>query len=191
MEMKGIVGPSQTARDWHHTNCFGCGIDNARGLHAEFPFDETSGEVRFDHIPDRFQEGAPGYAHGGVLAALLDEAQGTLCYHVGHLVMTQQLHIKYHKATPLNQPITVRCWLTAVRKRRIYTRASIHSASGELLASSSAGWYALPERMAQKLFADRYSAEDSERNRLILEANRKRAQKIRRRLRESIPSNQS
>ncbi|MCE9599373.1 MAG: PaaI family thioesterase [Spirochaetia bacterium] len=184
-------GPSQTARDWHHSMCFGCGIDNVKGLHAEFPFDEASGEVLFHHTPDRFQEGAPGYAHGGVLAALLDEAQGTLCYHVGHLVMTQQLHIKYHKATALDQPFAVRCWLTAVRKRRIYTRATIHSAAGELLASSSAGWYVLPERMAQKLFADRYSAEDSERNRLILDANRKRAQKIRRRLRENSLSSQT
>jgi hypothetical protein len=121
--------------------------------------------------------------HGGVLAALLDETQGTLCYHVGHFVMTEQLHMKYHKASPLGKNLTFRAWLTAVRKRRLYSRASIHLESGELLASSSASWYVLPERVLQKLFADRFSADDSERNRIILEANRKRAREIRRRLR--------
>jgi len=176
-------GPSMTARDWHHAMCFGCGIENERGLHADFPFDVETGEVRFKYSPDRFQEGAPGYTHGGVLAALLDEAQGTLCYHVGHFVMTEQLSIKYHKATALEHEFSMRCWLTAVRKRRIYTRATIHSESGEKLASSNASWYVLPERVLQKLFADRYSHVDNERNRIILEANRKRAREIRRRLR--------
>jgi len=181
--MRPFKAPSETARDWHHSNCYGCGTANQKGLHAEFPFDVESGEVRFTYaVPEEF-EGAPGFVHGGVLAALLDETQGTLCYHVGHFVMTEQLHMKYHKASPLGKNLTFRAWLTAVRKRRLYSRASIHLESGELLASSSASWYVLPERVLQKLFADRFSADDSERNRIILEANRKRAREIRRRLR--------
>ncbi len=175
---------SVNARDWHHSNCYGCGVDNAKGLHADFPFHEETGEVRFQYSVERSFEGAPGFVHGGVLAALLDEAQGTLCYHVGHFVMTEQLHIKYHRATHLIEPVSIRCWLTAVRKRRLYTRGTIHSTSGDLLASSSASWYVLPERVLQKLFAERFSAEYHATNAAILELNRKRAREIRRRLRK-------
>lgn len=183
--MRPYKSPSETARDWHHSNCYGCGADNSKGLHALFPFHEETGEVRFKYAVGENFEGAPGFVHGGVLAALLDEAQGTLCYHVGHFVMTEQLHMKYHKASPLGKELTFRAWLTAVRKRRLYTRASIHLESGELLATSSASWYVLPERVLQKLFSDRFSAEDSARNQTILEANRKRAREIRRRLRKT------
>ena len=184
--------PSQTARDWHHPNCYGCGPDNAKGLHADFPFHNETGEVRFQHSVEKSFEGAPGFVHGGVIAALLDEAQGTLCFHVGHFVMTEQLHMKYHRAMPLETQVSVRCWLTAVRKRRLYTRGTIHSPSGELLASSSASWYVLTERILQKLFAERYSPEDHARNAAILEANRKRAREIRRRLRQVVSmSNQA
>lgn len=174
-----------TGRDWHHPNCFGCGPDNPKGLHADFRFDLEHGEVRFQYSPESTAEGAPGYVHGGVLASIMDEAQGVLCFHVGHSVMTEKLHMNYHKATPLTEPFQVRAWLTAVRKRRLYTRAVIYNAAEEIYVSSSASWYVLPDRLMRRMFASRFSDEESDRIRALLEANRKRAKEIRRRIRKT------
>lgn len=186
---RNIVYPSKYGRDWHHKNCFGCGLDNPFSLRADFTFDEETGEVRFSYIIRNVYEGAPGYSHGGILASLLDEAQGCLCFHVGHVVMTEKLHMNYHKATPLNTPIYIRAWLTAVRKRRLYTRGIIYTINPitkqeELNVSSSASWYVLPERMQKKIFIGGIPEEKLEQQRKILELNRKRAREIRLRLRK-------
>lgn len=177
-----LKGGSLTGRDWHHPNCFGCGASNARGLHADFAFDETSGEVRFEYTVAHDFEGAPGFTHGGILASILDEAQGCLCFHVGHVVMTEKLHLNYHHATPLGQPIQVRAWLTAVRRRRLHTRATLTGKNGELYVSSSASWYVLPERMTRRMFSGHDQLAQLETSRDLLEVNRRRAKEIRRRL---------
>lgn len=168
---------------WHNLQCFGCGPDNPYGLGSPFPFDTETGEVHLAHQPREHQQGAPGFVHGGILASFLDEAQGALCFHVGYMIMTDQLHLKYHVATPLSRQFHVRAWITAVRKRRLYTRGTIVSPTGELHVSSSAAFYILPERLGRKMLAmepenARFFAEQ-------LEANRKRAREIRRKLREA------
>ena len=175
--------PSMNARDWHRPNCYGCGPENAHGLHADFTFDIESGELCFEYNPRGFEIGAPGYVHGGVLAAVMDEAQGVLCFHVGHVVMTDQLRMKYHRATSLDSPFQVRCWITAVRKRRMYTRGTIAAGDGTLLVSSSAVWYLLPERLTRRLFYSEENQTEPLRIREVLEANRRRAREIRKRLR--------
>lgn len=178
------IPPSITGRDWHHKNCYGCGPDNPKGIHADFLFDEEHGEVRFEYTPTKDFEGAPGYSHGGMLATILDEAQGVLCFHVGHSVMTEKLHMNYHKATPLHRPFKVRAWLTAVRKRRLYTRAVIYNENDEIYVSSSASWYVLPDRVMRRMFQG-FSEEESQRIQALLESNRRRAREIRRRIRKN------
>jgi len=173
--------PSQTGSDWHHPNCFGCGKENTQGLHADFRFDSSSGEVRFDYQPRPFQEGAPGYAHGGILASLVDEAQGDLCFHLGHFVMTDQLITKYHKAVNLEEPVRIRAWLTSARKRRLYTRATIHSQAGDILVSSRARWYIMNERVFSRMFGNYMDVEEL---RIVLDENKKRAREIRKKMKE-------
>ncbi len=150
----------------------------------DFPFDEERGEVSFAFTSNENMQGAPGFVHGGIIASLLDEAQGVLCFHIGHAVMTSDLHIKYHNATPAGEEIYFRCWLTAVRRRRLYTRATVHDRAGRLLVSSRAIWYALPERFMRRKFQDGFPEEESARISSILEANRRRAKAIRKKIRQ-------
>lgn len=182
--MDRIVKPTLRGQDWHRPDCYGCGPDNPGGIHGEFLFDEETGEVRFPYNPPSHVMGAPGYVHGGALATLLDEAQGALCYHLGHMIMTEQLTLKYHKATPIKETCNIRCWVTAVRKRRMYSRGTITNMNGDILVTSSAVWYLLPERILEKLFKiEDYTQNERDFRRATMEVNRKRAKEIRRRLR--------
>lgn len=184
--------PSRVGQDWHHTNCFGCGKDNPYSLKADFTFNEENGEVEFSYIIHKGYEGAPGYSHGGILASLLDEAQGCLCFHIGHVVMTEKLFLHYHKAVPLDVPIQIRAWLTAVRKRRLYTRGMIYKKNEksemEIFTTSSASWYVLPERIQKRIFQN-YTDETYKQQYQVLELNRKRAKEIRMRLKKRKSSN--
>jgi acyl-coenzyme A thioesterase PaaI-like protein len=53
-------------------------------------------------------EGAPGRAHGGIVAALVDETMGLVNAISGVLAFTAQLDIKYVAPAPVNEPITAR-----------------------------------------------------------------------------------
>ena len=174
---------SSTGQDWHKPDCFGCGPKNASGLHADFLFDDETGEVRFSYIPEDRLAGPPGFLHGGITASLLDEAQGVLCFHVGYIVMTDQLNINYHHAVPLNQEVQIRCRITAVRKKRIYTHGEILSREGEVYASAGARWYVLSVPMLKRIFPGKYSAGELESIQELTEGNRIRSREIRRRLR--------
>lgn len=56
-------------------------------------------------------EGTPGRAHGGIVAALLDQTMGLVnaIHHV--LTFSVQLDIFYLEPTPVNQSIAARAWL--------------------------------------------------------------------------------
>ncbi len=181
------IRPSKVGQDWHHKNCFGCGTENSYSLKADFTFNEENGEVEFTYTIRKAYEGAPGYSHGGVLASLLDEAQGCLCFHIGHVVMTEKLFLNYHKAVPLDMQIQIRAWLTAVRKRRLYTRGMIYKKNEkneiEIFTTSSASWYVLPERIQRKMFQN-FNEEMYKKQFKILELNRNRAKEIRLRLKK-------
>src|SRR3984957_12974383 len=56
-------------------------------------------------------EGAPGRAHGGVVAAILDEVMGSVNAVHGTLAYTVQLDITYQAPTPFGEPIIARAWL--------------------------------------------------------------------------------
>ncbi len=184
------IEPSRIAQDWHHKNCYGCGPNNPKGLHQEFPFDENIGDVRFITKIESSFEGAPGFIHGGVLASLLDEAQGVLCFHIGHFVMTDQLNINYYKASPLNEDLEIRAFISSVRKRRLYTTAEIRLVrTGELLCKSKAKWYDMPERIIRKMF--HRSPLSVEKLIQIMEENKKRGKQIRKKLKMTKPVIQS
>ncbi|MCB1156144.1 MAG: PaaI family thioesterase [Leptospiraceae bacterium] len=183
MEKKDIVKPSRIAPDLHPDDCYVCGRENFASLKASILFDEENGEVKFTHNFLGHEKGAPGkrrLVHGGAIAALLDEAQGVLAHHIGHIVMTDQLYLRYHKATPLEEVVEVHAWITTVRKRRLYTRATLKSAQGEVLVSSSGRWYLLPDRMIDRINKDSDELVKGFQKELI-EVNRSRAKEIRKR----------
>ncbi len=147
-------------------------------LNADFTFDEEKGEVDALHTIPGFYEGAPSKVHGGILAAVLDECQGALCYHLGHFVMTDQLNMSYRKATPVDTELRVRAWITAARKKKLYTQALIEDAqSGETYVTSHARWYLFPLKVLNRFMT--YPEDDWRRMTEIMQANRKRGRGIR------------
>ena len=84
--------------------CFGCGPDHDIGLRVR-TF-KAEGEVLSPIvIPGRF-EGPPGAAHGGIVAAYLDEIlAGAAVSHTGRLYVTGELTVRYVKGTPIERPL--------------------------------------------------------------------------------------
>jgi acyl-coenzyme A thioesterase PaaI-like protein len=108
--------------------CFVCGLQNPVGLRLAFYEDRESDPKRVCAevvIPDQYQ-GYPGVAHGGILAAVLDEVAGRATLIDGgpdDLFMTLKMALKYRLPTPTETPLTGVGWIT----RRRGTRAQAHS----------------------------------------------------------------
>lgn len=70
-------------------------------------------------------QGPPGYVHGGVSALLLDHTLGVANYWAGESGMTAELTLRYKRATPLFEPLTVTGRQVSVAGRKIYTSGTI------------------------------------------------------------------
>jgi acyl-coenzyme A thioesterase PaaI-like protein len=80
-------------------------------------------------------EGAPGRAHGGVVAALFDEVMGLMNVIHGAMAYTAQLDITYLAPTPVGEPIVARAWLARQDDRKQFVEATLHA--GDLLVGSA------------------------------------------------------
>jgi uncharacterized protein (TIGR00369 family) len=85
-------------------NCFGCGPGHDIGLRVR-TFTEDGAVLAPIVIPRRF-EGPPGAAHGGIVAAYLDEVlAGAAVSHTGRLYVTGELTVRYVKGAPIERPL--------------------------------------------------------------------------------------
>jgi len=97
--------------------CFGCSKSNPDGL--QLRFFSAIGEVRGTYsIPGRFH-GAPGIAHGGIVATILDEFSCAAAVHLGgSRVVTGELLIRYQQPCPVESELEIRAWVASEEHAR-------------------------------------------------------------------------
>lgn len=120
----------------HHGPCFICGPDNPNGLGVDF-YDIGDGRVETRFRFGLSQQGPPGHAHGGSIAAVLDEVMGAAVWRAGHPVLAARLEIDYRKPTPLDKPLVATGWVVSVRGKQVRARGELHLEHGHLLAESA------------------------------------------------------
>ncbi len=88
--------------------CFICGRENPVGLKLDFYEDLEAGWVRAEFsLPPEYQ-GYPGIAHGGIVAAILDETAGRVVMMEGgedNFMVTLKLSVRYRQPTPTETPL--------------------------------------------------------------------------------------
>ena len=82
-------------------------------------------------------EGAPQRAHGGIVAALIDETMGLVLAIHEALAFTVQLDITYLAPTPINETIYARAWLERKEGRKMFMRAEVTSGTATIAEASS------------------------------------------------------
>jgi len=84
--------------------CFGCGPDRPDGLRVRC-FRTAEGVASPISIARQF-EGPPGAAHGGIVAAYLDEVLGAAVIRAtGRIAVTGELTVRYVAPVPTETPI--------------------------------------------------------------------------------------
>lgn len=83
-------------------------------------------------------EGPPGHAHGGSMAAVLDEVLGLAAWAAGYPIVVANLNVSFRNLLPLETVVTVESDMTAVDGRKVTVHGRIRSgatvyAEGECL----------------------------------------------------------
>lgn len=123
-----------------HGSCFVCGKSNPKSIGVAWQL--MAGNQIFASFEfSEFQQGPPGFVHGGASAAVMDEAMGLAVFYSGYRVVTANLSIDYRKPIPLGQPITIRAVVSGKTERRILALGEIFLSDGSV-AVSAKGIYA-------------------------------------------------
>ncbi|MBN1528054.1 MAG: PaaI family thioesterase [Thermoleophilaceae bacterium] len=115
----------------HHDLCFGCGRANLFGLQLELEPADGGVEGRFFVKQDH--QGPPGYAHGGVIAAALDEAMALLVHAEGQMALTGRLEIDLLAPAPVGAFVKLSARRAGAEGRRMTLEAGA-SVEGEDVA---------------------------------------------------------
>jgi len=120
-------------------HCFVCGLANPFGLHLRF-YDTGPGEVTAEITIPKHYQGYPGVVHGGIVAAMLDEAAGRA--HLGgdlpRFMFTARLEIHYRKNVSIGQPLRLVGLAGKTKGRTAASTSAIYDADGLLLAEADA-----------------------------------------------------
>lgn len=140
----GTVLPS------HYQRCLGCGIDHPTGLRMQMVAGEglsVTGRVTLTE----HHQGAPGLAHGGLLAVALDEVLGGLGWLLHKPMVTGRLQVEYLRPVQIGRTLDLAAQVAGVDGRRIFCRASARLAPvdpdqgpGEVAARAFGVFVAVP-----------------------------------------------
>jgi acyl-coenzyme A thioesterase PaaI-like protein len=90
-------------------------------------------------------EGAPGRAHGGVVAAIFDDVMGYVLSIHKVPAFTGRLAITYRAPTPIGAPLIFRARLDRREERKLHISATAHTLDGlELIAEATATFIVIP-----------------------------------------------
>lgn len=133
-------------------HCFICGLENPAGLHLKFYTQEDGTVVSTVTVPEQYQ-GYPGVVHGGIVAAMLDEAAGRA--HMSgdppRFLYTAKLDLRYRKNTPVGRPLKLVGKVGKIKERTATASAFLYEEDGTLLAEADALLVDVPEETVGRI----------------------------------------
>lgn len=113
-------------------SCFACGTKNEAGLKLIFTF--AGGKATAKTRLSGFCEGPIGFAHGGIVSTLLDEAMARIIQHQLGTPSMAELKVRMKEGVPLEQEILVEAWIEKRKGKGIFAQGHVLSGDGRVLS---------------------------------------------------------
>jgi acyl-coenzyme A thioesterase PaaI-like protein len=126
----------------HDPACWGCG-ENSVGIRLAAPAEEGATEHEAWFRFDERHQGGPGLAHGGMVAAVLDEVCGLLATWHRFPTVTARMFVRYRHPVPINTELLAVARVTDSRGRRVRIEGRIVDGD-ESLAEARAAFLHVP-----------------------------------------------
>ena len=115
--------PPGTQLPSHYDRCYGCGPQHQAGLRMQITVGQGTSVHGSFEVTDEHQ-GAPGLAHGGLLACAMDETLGTLGWLLGIPAVTAHLESDFRIPVPVGTILHMHAECLGVAGRKIYLSAT-------------------------------------------------------------------
>ncbi len=122
------------------------GGDNPAAVDVDVLFDGDTVVARV--VLRKMFEGAPGRAHGGIVAAAFDDVTGFVIGRIEQPAFTGELTVRYVAPVPIDEPLDMRAWLRDRDGRKLYIDGDAR-ANGKVVATCRAIYITVdPSRFA-------------------------------------------
>ncbi len=131
--------------DSHFALCFACGADHPGGLRMRL-FAAEGLSVRAEFDVGELHQGAPGLAHGGLLAAAFDEVMGALNWLLRTPAVTVRLETDFRRPVPVGSSLHLSAKVVGLSGRKVYMRGEgrLGSPDGDLALTAAAIFVQVP-----------------------------------------------
>ena len=126
----GKVAREPGALPPHYPTCFGCGPESEYGLHVVNRL--VGDEIHATYTFSEKHSGAPGIAHGGTVAALVDDVCGGLLFVVREPAVTRKLEVEYLKPVLVGVPYDLVAKVDRKDGRKVFVSCEGRAADGTL-----------------------------------------------------------
>jgi acyl-coenzyme A thioesterase PaaI-like protein len=126
----------------HYPTCFGCGPQAQAGMHLEVRLEGD--EVVTDYAFTDLHSGAPGIAHGGTVAALVDDLLGYALYLVREPGVTRRLEVDYLKPVLVGVTYAVRGRVDRRDGRKIFCSCEATAPDGTVVLRAQGLFVVVP-----------------------------------------------
>jgi acyl-coenzyme A thioesterase PaaI-like protein len=116
------------------------GRANPTSVDLEVRFEES--EVVADVVLHAAFEGAPGRAHGGIVAAVFDDVTGFVIGFIGEPAFTGEITVRFNAPVPVEEPLVMRARLVGRERRKLFITAEA-TAAGVVVATCKATYIAV------------------------------------------------
>ncbi len=117
------------------SRCFVCGQDNPIGLRLRFVRDGDG--VRAEYTPSDLHVGYEGLVHGGILAALIDDALANVWFTRGAEAVTAKIEVRFRQEARPGERLIVTAVPTGNRGGMMTARAQVLRPDGEVVADGT------------------------------------------------------
>jgi len=117
------------------SRCFVCGPDNPIGLKLRFA---REGEgVRAEFTPSDLHVGYEGLVHGGILAALIDDALANIWFARGQEAVTAKIEVRFRREVRPGERLVVSAHPTGSKGGMATAKAAVARPDGEVVAEGT------------------------------------------------------
>ncbi len=127
------------------SSCFVCSPSNPIGLRVRFALDGR--RVVGEFVPTDLHVGFAGLVHGGILAAVLDDAVAWLAYYQGEETVTGRLAIRFRQPARPGERLRVEAEEIGRRGRLRQGRAVLRTDDGTVVAEAEATMLPAPDHV--------------------------------------------
>ncbi len=127
------------------------GMRNPSGLHLQYHL--TGDRVVTTWVAGEEHAGFPGFVHGGLIAAVLDDVMGRCSVLHHRWVVTGRMETRFRQVAPLGAALRVEGWTTRFTRRVMRAESLMSLEDGTVVAEASGTYLPVPGPLVDRMVA--------------------------------------